>query len=106
MMGGRNGRRRSRSQPSQPPLERFDVRIPELGGAVIGITPCPGKRQRDLGLDLDQVKAAGAEAVLTLVQEFELEMLEVADMKKRVEERGMRWLHWPRVVNRSRRGRD
>ena len=95
MMGGRNGRRRSRSQPSQPPLERFDVRVPELGDAVIAITPCPGKRARDLGSDLDELKAWGAAAVVTLVQQSELTSLDVADMGAQAETRGMRWFHCP-----------
>ena len=33
------------------------------------ICPCPGKRERDLGTDLDMLKRWGAQAVVTLVQE-------------------------------------
>ena len=33
------------------------------------VTPCPGKRERDLGTDLDALKSWGAEAVVTLVQD-------------------------------------
>ena len=54
--------------PLEPPLETFVVRIPELGCAEICITPCPGKRQRDVGLDLDQLKKSGCVAVVTLIQ--------------------------------------
>ena len=33
------------------------------------ICPCPGKRERDLGTDLDMLKRWGAQAIVTLVQE-------------------------------------
>jgi ADP-ribosyl-[dinitrogen reductase] hydrolase len=88
-------RRRFCRLAAQPPLETFAVKIPELGAAEILITPCPGKRRRDLGLDLDQVRDHGCSAVLTLVQDHELEMLDVVDMGARVAERGMAWLHCP-----------
>ena len=87
-------RRRICRLAAQPPLETFAVKIPELGSEIL-ITPCPGKRARDLGLDLDQVRDYGCSAVLTLVQDHELEMLDVLDMCTRVEERGMAWLHCP-----------
>ena len=88
-----SGRRRI-CLAAQPPLETFAVKIPELGSEIL-ITPCPGKRARDLGLDLDQVRDAGCSAVLTLVQDHELELLDVVDMGARVAERGMAWLHCP-----------
>eukprot|EP00401_Gymnodinium_catenatum_P068747 CAMPEP_0117559418 /NCGR_PEP_ID=MMETSP0784-20121206/53354_1 /TAXON_ID=39447 /ORGANISM="" /LENGTH=169 /DNA_ID=CAMNT_0005356803 /DNA_START=287 /DNA_END=796 /DNA_ORIENTATION=- len=73
----------------------FVVDIPELGGARIGITPCPGKRERDLGADLDQIKSWGAQGVVTLIQDHELSMLKVPDMESQVEKRKMKWLHCP-----------
>ena len=79
------------------------------------ITPCPGKRERDLGADLDALKSWGAEAVVTLVQDGkkleislegacfdfferqddELRLLGVEDMKTAVESRKMTWFHCP-----------
>ena len=59
---------------SQPPLDTYPVAVPETGGTII-ITPCPGKRKRDLGLDLSQLKGMGAEAIVTMVQGRELDML-------------------------------
>lgn len=76
-------------------LQRFIVEIPELGGAKIAITPCPGKRERDLGEDLDQLRSWGAQAIVTLVQDHELSMLSVPNMKSEVEKRGMEWFHCP-----------
>lgn len=87
--------RMAKASRSQRPLEMFIVDIPELACAQIAITPCPGKRERDLGLDLDQLNSWGAEAVVTLVQDEELEMLVVADMKTAVETRNMKWFHCP-----------
>ncbi|CAE7383030.1 Cdkn3 [Symbiodinium sp. CCMP2456] len=75
-------------------LDMYIVEIPELS-AKVAITPCPGKRERDLGADLDAVKSWGAEAVVTLVQDDELRMLGVEDMKTAVESRKMKWFHCP-----------
>ena len=79
---------------SQTPLDTYPVAVPETGGKII-ITPCPGKRKRDLGLDLDQLKGMGAEAVVTMVQDRELDMLSVRDIGEKCEERGLTWLHCP-----------
>ena len=79
---------------SQPPLDTYPVALPETGGTII-ITPCPGKRQRDLGLDLDRLKSMGAEAIVTMVQGRELDMLDVRDIGEKCEERGLIWLHCP-----------
>ncbi len=79
---------------SQTPLDTYPVALPETGGTII-ITPCPGKRQRNLGLDLDQLKGMGAEAVITMVQDRELDLLSVRDIGETCEERGLAWLHCP-----------
>jgi len=73
----------------------YVVDIPELGGAEIAITPCPGKRERDLGLDLDTLRSWGAQAILTLVQDGELQMLRVGNMQSEVARRKMKWFHCP-----------
>ena len=79
---------------SQTPLDTYPVAVPETGGTII-ITPCPGKRQRDLGLDLDHLKGMGAEAIVTMVQDRELDLLDVRDIGEKCEERGLIWLHCP-----------
>jgi ADP-ribosyl-[dinitrogen reductase] hydrolase len=70
----------------------------------IGVTFCPGKKDpaamsgawdRDLGLDLEVIRAWGASAVVTLVEEYELELLRVPTLGKAVRERHMAWLHLP-----------
>lgn len=70
----------------------------------IGITFCPGKVQadamtgswnRDLGRDLDAVRDWGAVAVVTLVEDHELEALQVQGLGEAVRDRHMDWLHLP-----------
>ncbi|MFC4296144.1 ADP-ribosylglycohydrolase family protein [Novosphingobium tardum] len=74
------------------------------GMGSIGITFCPGKTQpaaltggwaRDLGIDLDAIAAWGATAVVTLVEQHELDQLGVADLGAQVQARHMDWLHLP-----------
>lgn len=74
------------------------------GYGRIGITFCPGKKQkhaatgswdRDLGLDLDDISRWGAAAVLTLLEDDEMERLGVTGLKTGVEARYMNWLQVP-----------
>jgi ADP-ribosyl-[dinitrogen reductase] hydrolase len=73
-------------------------------GGRIGITLCPGKIQsgalsgrwqRDLSLDLDAVKAWGASAVVTLIEETEMRQLGVEALGEAVARRQMVWYHLP-----------
>lgn len=86
------------------PLQIAEIATP-VGGRI-GVTLCPGKCgpslyghtwKRDLDADLDVIARWGAQVVLTLVEHFELEALEVAALGERVRSRGMRWLHLPIV---------
>lgn len=73
-------------------------------GGVIGITFCPGKQgpsnsgfqwRRNLETDLDAVTAWGAQAVVTLIEAHEFEMLKVPDLGRQVLSRGLAWYHFP-----------
>ena len=84
------------------PLEIAEVST-KTGGRI-GITFCPGKKQlgaltgawdRDLGLDLDVVRAWGATVVVTLIEDHELKALSVDGMGREVAARGMIWHHLP-----------
>src|SRR5262245_37507573 len=77
---------------------------PEFGR--IGITFCPGKYDpfggsgawnRDLGSDLDRIRAWGAAAVVTLLEPKELKQLRVEDLGEQVLRRNMLWFHLPIV---------
>jgi ADP-ribosyl-[dinitrogen reductase] hydrolase len=78
------------------------------GGGRVGITLCPGKRQphaatgpwdRDLDIDLDALKAFGADVLITLMESEELAgaALDVKALERAVAARGMTWLHLPIV---------
>ena len=75
-----------------------------LGNGRLGITFCPGKKGesvfgaawgRDLDLDMDAVKGWGANAVLSLIENHEFEMLGVPELGEAVKARGIDWFHFP-----------
>lgn len=85
------------------PLQIAELSNPKFAGQI-GITFCPGKKQRsaysgqwdrDLGIDLDAIREWGASAVVTLVEDHELEALAVPGMGDAVRARGMVWHHLP-----------
>ena len=84
------------------PLQIASVAVP--GGGTIGMTFCPGKQQkgaatgdwkRDLDLDVAVIKAWGAGAVVTLMEQYELERFKVPDLGAAVTKAGMTWYHLP-----------
>ena len=54
-----------------------------------------GKWDRDLDLDRDAMESWGAAAVVTLVEDHELESLQVAGLGAAVADRHMAWYHLP-----------
>lgn len=77
---------------------------PEFGR--VGVTFCPGKHQqasmtgiwqRDLGTDLDAIRAWGATHLVTLVERWELSELHVPDLPEAAASHGLRWHHFPIV---------
>jgi ADP-ribosyl-[dinitrogen reductase] hydrolase len=80
--------------------------VPTSGGGALGLTLCPGKKDRcaltgawdrDLETDLASIHAWGAAAVVTLVHDDELEQLAVPGLGAAVEALGMAWVHLPIV---------
>ena len=85
----------------------------ELGNGKLGITLCPGKKgpsllmeaelsdlddyvwDRDLDLDMDQIRNWDADAVLTLIEEHEFTELSVLHLGAAVKARGIEWFHFP-----------
>jgi ADP-ribosyl-[dinitrogen reductase] hydrolase len=74
------------------------------GYGRIGITFCPGKKQpmamtgawsRDLSLDLDAINAWGAVAIVTLIEDHELQSLAVTKLGEEARRRHIEWLHLP-----------
>ena len=85
------------------PLQIASVEI-EQGFGRNGITFCPGKKQpaamtggwkRDLGLDLDAVSKFGTAALITLVEQHEIDDLQVSSIGEETLRRHMQWLHLP-----------
>ena len=85
------------------PLQIATVSVPGTSGAV-GLTLCPGKKDtaamtgawnRDLDIDVLAIHAWGANAVVCLMEGFELKQLDVEKLPTTVERQGMRWLHLP-----------
>lgn len=90
-------------QPLNSPL-RIDTIILPGDRGQIGMTFCPGKKDvgysgrvwnRDLDSDLDAISAWGADAVVTLLESFELEMLGIATLPALLIDRNIEWHHLP-----------
>ncbi len=71
------------------------------GEGRLGLTLCPGKKDshgnwdRDLREDLDAIRAWGATAVVTLIEDHEFRLLAIENLGSAVWQRGMDWLHLP-----------
>lgn len=85
------------------PLQIAEVRAAPSFGRI-GITFCPGKHDaaamtggwaRDLGADLDAIRAWGAVLVISLIEPAELKLLRVPQLGEEIARRQMRWLHLP-----------
>ncbi len=85
------------------PLDIAMVSLPE-GGGVVGITFCPGKCDiqahngpwtRDLPLDLGTLRAWGANALVTLLEDHEFDLLHVRELGGMAESAGLEWHHLP-----------
>lgn len=90
------------------PLIIDSVPVPGTGG-LIGMTICPGKDEyaglgippgpwkRDMDLDLQVIRDWQAQALVTLIEEFEFELLSVPELPERARAFGLRWFHLPIV---------
>jgi protein-tyrosine phosphatase len=85
------------------PLRIDELRVEGVPG-LIGITFCPGKRgeshggylwERDLGTDLNVIAEWRADAVVTLIEDHEFQMLGVPQLGDQVRARGIAWHHLP-----------
>lgn len=85
------------------PLRIDELKVNGTEGRV-GITFCPGKSgesnggfqwKRDLGTDLDAIVMWRADAIVTLIEDHEFEMLGVTQLGQQVRSRGIEWHHLP-----------
>lgn len=85
------------------PLRIDSVRIPGITGNI-GITLCPGKKieslfggtwYRDLDTDMQVIKAWGTDALVTLLEDHEFEMMSVCELPDKVRKIGIKYYHLP-----------
>ncbi|MDP2314792.1 MAG: isochorismatase family protein [Pseudomonadota bacterium] len=71
--------------------------IPDVGPGTLGLTLCPGRRDkgRDLATDLDHLVAGGARRLLCLLPQAELAEVGVGDLRAAAEARGLQFLRVP-----------
>lgn len=83
---------------------RIDVIVLPGTRGQIGMTFCPGKKDhgnsgiaydRDLDIDLDVIAGWGAEAVVTLLEAFEIELLWITALPELLHKRRIEWYHLP-----------
>ena len=85
---------------------RIDVVACPGGVGRIGMTLCPGKKQRgaqsgtwdrDLAADLEGVRASGATTLVSLIEQHEFAHLCVEELGEAAQRLGLHWLHLPIV---------
>ena len=67
----------------------------DAAGAGLILTPCPGTKGVSPSATLEQLKAAGASAVITLMPQSEMASNEVTNLAALCSEAGLQWFHLP-----------
>jgi ADP-ribosyl-[dinitrogen reductase] hydrolase len=84
---------------SSDPLQIAELNV---GGGIVGVTLCPGKRgdsvfgdgwERDLAADVAAIRDWGTSAVVTLIEDHEFEMLGVEGLPDAIRDAGIEWHH-------------
>lgn len=80
-------------------------------GGRIGMTICPGKKSatsfsghgwaRDLSIDIQAIRDWGADAIVTLMEDWEMRQYEVENLGSEIHTAGMTWLHLPIADGRA-----
>jgi ADP-ribosyl-[dinitrogen reductase] hydrolase len=90
------------------PLQIYAVDVPGSGGQI-GMAVCPGKDEyaglgippgpwkRDLKIDLQVIHDWGAQALVSLIEDYEFELLGVPELPEMTRSLGIRWFHLPIV---------
>jgi len=88
------------------PLRISVVEVPGTGG-LIGMAECPGKNEhpglgipvgqwrRDLDRDLRVILDWQARVLVSLIENYEFDALDVAELARKTADLGIRWLHLP-----------
>ncbi len=72
----------------------WQLNVLENGAALI-LTPCPGTKGEDLKTSLERLKVQGAEAIVTALQNSEMEQAAVTELPVIAEQLGLKWYHQP-----------
>jgi protein-tyrosine phosphatase len=72
----------------------YDV-LPLPGGGKLILTPCPGIKGVGLAESVEQLRQAGADAVISMTPSDELAKLGVSALPEAVAQAGMCWFHFP-----------
>lgn len=75
-------------------MHPFDALPLTAAGSLI-FTPCPGTKEVDIATSLSQLKSAGCDAVISLMQDEEFERFEVTDIGPLCKHLDLAWYHWP-----------
>lgn len=75
-------------------LHPFD-KLPLGWGSALIFTPCPGTKGASLEESLAQLKAAGAEAVVTVMPDDEMASNGVTELPDACRNAALQWLHFP-----------
>ena len=73
----------------------FSVMTIGDGAGNILFTPCPGTKEVGLQVSLEQLAAAGASAILTLMPKEEMQRNAVVDMPELCAQLSLQWFHLP-----------
>lgn len=79
----------------QHPFDELPVNPGTSATAALIFTPCPGSKGVDLKTSLQQLKAAGAKAVISLTPDEEMTELHVKDLPALCRELDLAWFHCP-----------
>src|SRR5690606_23973759 len=77
-----------------PPHPYYPLACPDQRGSLL-LTPCPGTLESDLDSSLQELKAAGATAVLTLMTGPEMGKNHVESLEQKCGALGIAWFHLP-----------
>lgn len=72
----------------------FD-RLPLVEGGALLFTPCPGTKGVELASALEQLRQAGANAVITLMPEEEMARFGAEALPALCAQQGLNWFHLP-----------
>lgn len=73
----------------------FAALIIDATSGQLLLTPCPGSKEVSLRSSLEQLAAAGAAAVITLMPSDEMQNNAVADLPELCTQLGLTWFHLP-----------